>query len=101
MGTSPTSRWMYTYKSIYYYNTIRVPVFPAIPSLDFSNNVIMETRPFLDSAKAIAASTLGFIEPSANSPAAAYFFASATVISSSHFSFSLPKLIATFQQLLR
>ena len=56
----------------------------------------METRPFLDSAKAIAASTLGFIEPSANSPAAAYFFASATVISSSHFSFSLPKLIATF-----
>lgn len=37
---------MHTYKSIYYYNTIRVPVFPAIPSLDFSNNVIIATRPF-------------------------------------------------------
>ena len=37
---------MHTYKSTYYYNTIRVPVFPAIPSLDFSNNVIIATRPF-------------------------------------------------------
>jgi len=82
---------MHTYKLIYYYNTIRVPVFPAIPSLDFSNNVTIETRPFLDSANAIAASTFGFIEPSANSPADTNSLACVTVISSSHFSFSLPK----------
>lgn len=36
---------MHVYLSVYYYNTMRVPVSPATPALDFSNKVIMAIRP--------------------------------------------------------
>ena len=67
----------------------------------FSLFLIKNRRVFLDSANAIAASTFGFIEPSANSPADTYSLACVTVISSSHFSFTLPKLMATFSTAVR
>lgn len=47
------------------YFIITVPVFPSIPSAAFSKEVMRALLPSLDSAKDIAALTLGSMDPGA------------------------------------
>ena len=76
--------WCFYFRRASGSDTIRVPVFPRIPSYAFSSEVINACLPLPDLANVTAASTLGSIEPFANSPSAIYCSASASVRLSSH-----------------